>query len=232
MTHPPAGTSTHVVDLTDEEILGIDGPRSDQVAPLPWAGRHTPEETELAAEVGLRSLVTRGALDADEDGVRLPAELGDALDLRHGAQTIVYADHSTPTTQETRVLYIHPEAVLTESVNAAGVHRFRVGQLAGALADLGPWSEPQQHPGDDGHLDGDDLPAELAGLQSVVCLDVVTLRSDDDVDTCSLTFYRLADDSVVEGIETSSTLDLLPRNREQIHQRVIETVCGGMPRLT
>ena len=27
MTHHPAGTSTHVVDLTDEEILGIDGPR-------------------------------------------------------------------------------------------------------------------------------------------------------------------------------------------------------------
>lgn len=232
MSHHPAGTSPHVVDLTDEEILGIDGPDSDQVAPLPWAGRHTPQETELAAEVGLRSLVTHGSLDADEEGLRLPTELGDALDLRHGAQTIVYADHSTPTTQETRVLYIHPGAVLTESVNAAGVHRFRVGHLAGALADLGPWAEPQRHPGDDGNLDGDDLPPELVGLQSVVCLDVVTLRSNDDVGTCSLTFYRLADDSVVEGVETAATLDLLPRSREQIHQRIVDTVCGGMPRLT
>lgn len=216
----------HVVDLTDEELLGIDGPHSEQVAPLPWLGGRSAEDTVLAAEVGLRSLVTHGRATTGEEGLDLPAELAPVLDLRHDAHSIVYADHSTPLTQETRVLYLHPEVVLAEHVNAAGVHRFLVGDLDAALTDLAAWCEPQCHEGDQGHLEGDDLPAELAGLQAVVCLDVVTLVGED-VQTRTLTLYRLADGSVVEGIETPGRLELLPRNGRKLRGRVVATVTGA-----
>ena len=230
-TAPPGvaeGSLRHVADLTDEEILAIDGPTSEQVAPLPWAGTRTTEETELAAEVGLRGLLTHGHLDADEDGLELPPDLAASLALRHDARAIVYADHSTRSEQETRVLYLHDDdTALVETVNGAGVHRFTRGDLGRAASDLAAWSVPQLHEGQ-GRIEGEGLPPELEGLQSVVFVDVVTLTRGGDVETRSLTFYRLADGSLAEGLETPDHLDLPPRTQEEIRGRVEEAVRGAL----
>lgn len=233
-------TAIHVVDLTDEELLGIDGPSADHVAPLPWLGDRPAEEVELAAEVGLRSLVNHGRALLGEDGVRLPQDLAPMLDLRHCARTIVYADHSTPHRQETRILYVHPHAVLSESINAAGIHRFVVGDLDDALEDLATWCVPQRSDADDRSVRGEDLPTELIGLQAAVLLDVVSLpdeagpaaerTQDVPVETRSLTLYRLADGTVVEGIETPERLDLPARRPSEVRHRVFETVLApGQP---
>ncbi|WP_040156342.1 hypothetical protein [Mobilicoccus massiliensis] len=224
----PATATEHVADLTDEEILGIDGPGSEQVAPLPWLGRRSEADVELAAEVGLRGLVAHGRIAAHEDGLELPDQLDAALALRHNAQAIVYADHSTRLTQETRVVYVHADAVLVEEVNGAGVHRFSRGDLDTALAELAAWSIPQHETADDGRIEGDGLPPELDGLQSVVFLDVVTLTGSGDVGTAALTFYRLRDGQVVEGVETPDRLDLPPRSDIDVRRRVEQTVRGAL----
>jgi len=227
----------HVIDLTDEALLGLDGPTSEQVAPLPWIGPRSDAETALAAEVGLRSLLTHGHVDADEGGLDLPGGLSGVLDLRHDARAIVYADHSTRSAQETRILYVHDTTdddtdgpvtndggtVLVETVDGAGVHRFAVGNLPGAAADLAEWCVPHRHEGE-GRIEGDGLPPELAGLQSVVFVDVVTLTDGGDVETSSLTFYRLADGRVVEGDESSGRLDLTPLDDAGVRARVGDTV--------
>ncbi|GAB48781.1 hypothetical protein [Mobilicoccus pelagius] len=227
----------HVIDLTDEELLGLDGPTSEQVAPLPWIGPRSDAETELAAEVGLRGLLTHGHVDADGGGLDLPDGLSDVLDLRHDARAIVYADHSTRSAQETRILYVHDEAsndaagceatggdtVLVETVDGAGVHRFAIGDLRGATADLTQWCVPHRHEGE-GRIEGDGLPPELAGLQSVVFVDVVTLTGGGDVETSSLTFYRLADGRVAEGDESSGRLELTPLADARVRARVGDTV--------
>lgn len=226
------GGLRHVADLTDEEILAIDGPSSDQVAPLPWAGPRTEEETELAAEVGLRGLVTHGHLAADEEGLELPVDLAESLALRHDARAIVYADHSTRSEQETRVLYLHDDdTALVETVNGAGVHRFAVGGLDQAAHDLAAWSVPQRHEGG-GHIEGEGLPPELEGLQSVVFVDVVTLTPEGEVDTRSLTFYRLADGTLAEGLEVPGRLDLPPRTETAVRTRVVGAVQKALAPVT
>ncbi|MDO5627275.1 MAG: hypothetical protein Q4G43_03030 [Mobilicoccus sp.] len=219
----------HVVDLTDEELYGLDGPDADQVAPTPWLSGRPAEMADLAAEVGLRSLLTHGRAEVRDDGAVHAADLSAVLDLRHDARAIVYADHSLPSTQETKLLYIHPHVVLTEGVNAAGVHRFEVGSLTSALADLLPWCHPREDDGTSGRLDGDDLPDELEGLQAVVCVDAVGLREDEEVETRSVTFFRLADGSVVEHVDGSSeNLDLRARTDAQIDDLVTACITEAM----
>lgn len=226
-----SGALRHVADLTDEEILAIDGPDSEQVAPLPWAGPRSEEETALAAEVGLRGLVTHGHLSADEHGLDIPADLADALALRFDARAIVYADHSTRSAQETRVLYLHEEEtggqVLVETVNGAGVHRFTLGDLDAAATELATWGVPQQHEGE-GRIEGDGLPPELAGLQSAVFVDVVTLAGGGDVETRSFTFYRLEDGTLVEDLATPGHLDLPPRTENEVQTRIAHAVRGAL----
>ena len=216
----------HVADLTDEELLGIDGPDADQVAPLPWAEQRSEHDTALAAEVGLRGLVAHGHVGANAGELDVPEELREALALRHEARAIVYADHSTRSEQETRILYVHDEVVLVEGVNGSGVHRFWVGDADAATVDLAGWCVPARHEGE-GRIDGEDLPEELAGLQSAVFLDVVSLTGDEHVETQSLTFYRLADGDIAEAVE-EGRLVLTAMVEDGVRGRVLDTVRAGV----
>lgn len=212
----------HVVDLTDEELVGLDGPDCEHVAPLPWLGGRAPEEAALAAEVGLRSLMAHGRAGQEHEDALQPEEFASALSWRENARTLVYADHSTADAQETRLLYIHPHLVLSEHVNSAGLHRFHMGDLDSAVTDLALWAEPQRSESTTDAHDAD-LPPALRGLQAVVFIDAVSLVGDD-VETRSLTLYRLADGEVVEAVDDPDRLRLTPCSPEDVLRRVRETI--------
>lgn len=204
-----------VVDLTDEEIAGLDGPDADHVAPMPWYRLRSVDDQELAATVALRGMLSRGLLrlsgDHSPDGeavLDLPPDVLAALALRHEARAIVIADQQVESGVETRVLYQHPEGVLTEAVNAGGVHRFTVSTTDLALADLVDWCAGADDIGGDATLErlaeaslpADALPATLTDLAAVVTLDAVGPPPGDAGDgppqARALTLYRLTDGRV------------------------------------
>lgn len=147
-----------ILSLTDEQLVGMAGDRSDQLTALPWLAEHAGDgqdvgRREFAAGIGLRSLVASGQVRIVTDspgqgtgtGSRWEAapELDGCLVLRRTATAVTSLERTMNTAAGPQVnrlyCYVHPSGVLEEEVTASGIHRFtplRPGQARERIAAM------------------------------------------------------------------------------------------------
>lgn len=142
----------HVVTLTDEEIVAVDGPES--VAPRFWYDALPPASREVAVAAASRGLVARGWAAANpvaESVADLALEpagpLLAILGLRRSARLIVLAEQKLEAETRARVYYLLAAGMaLEEAVNSGGLHRFTTMSTATAIAELTAWCDPFETP--------------------------------------------------------------------------------------
>lgn len=133
-------------DLTDEELLALDGPDQGVVS-LPYLARIGEEAREIARSVALRGLFSRGLLrvaasgtaeaaEASVPGARsydVEAELAVVLGWRRGPDAVMaahrlIAGRSGPESLM-RYVYLCGEELVIEDVSSSGIHRFAVAAV-------------------------------------------------------------------------------------------------------
>jgi hypothetical protein len=142
-----------VIALTDEELLALDGPDAEQVAPNLWLSTQPEHQHEFAAAVAMRGLVARGTAKLGtptDDGrvvLALPQDASAALAMRRAASAIYVCEQRTHDSTRARVLYLQGEhGVLEEDVNSGGLHTFSVSPTAEAISALTAWCNPFSSP--------------------------------------------------------------------------------------
>ncbi|KLN36326.1 hypothetical protein ACFVSK_04625 [Cellulosimicrobium cellulans] len=196
-----AGEVTHVVTLTDEEIVILDGLQNPQLVAVPWLDAQEGADRALVGRVALRSLLARGMVVPSEDaaaaepvdgrpavGIEAVPEITGPLVLRRTANAILSVERTTSLGRHWVYVYLHEDdRVLEEEVAPSGHHAFSVyplSELAGRLAVfVDPASQAlldgrsQTFTPDDFAARASSLP-ELAGALAVTTLGAVHAGSD------------------------------------------------------
>jgi hypothetical protein len=154
------GEVRHIVTLTDEEIIILDGLQHPQLVALPWLTDQEGADHDLVGRVALRSLLVRGLVDvqqvdsvdaaeaaaaspstSDASGVGIVAvpQITGSLVLRRTGQAILVAARTTALGQHWVYVYAHGvnadrDTIVEEEVSEAGLHSFSVYPVA----ELGP----------------------------------------------------------------------------------------------
>lgn len=200
-----AGEVTHVVTLTDEEIVILDGLQNPQIVAVPWLDAQEGADRALVGRVALRSLLARGLVVPAENaggepaaagsgderpavGIEAVPEITGPLVLRRTATAILSAERTTALGRHWVYVYLHEDdRVLEEEVAPSGHHAFSVYPLAELAGRLAVFLDP----GGKALLDGrtqtftteefsaraPELP-ELAGALAVTTLGAVHAGSD------------------------------------------------------
>ncbi len=142
----------HVVTLTDEEIVALEG--TDSVAPRFWYDAQPPSARETAVAVAARGLVARGWAVADATATSIGelelepvGALLAVLALRRTAQWIVLGEQKLESETRARVYYLQLDGTaLEEAVNSGGLHRFTAMARATAVTELAAWCDPFETP--------------------------------------------------------------------------------------
>ena len=148
-----SATVRELLDLTDEELLAVDGPDQGVVS-LPYLDRIDDEDArEMARSTALRVLFARGllrfsraAVDAagrapapGERTVEVAADLADILAIRRAPEGLLAAQRlaGAPSGPEALMRYVHRsgDLVLIEDVSSSGIHRFATAEIE-ALPEL------------------------------------------------------------------------------------------------
>ncbi|MEL7975462.1 hypothetical protein AAG589_06315 [Isoptericola sp. F-RaC21] len=143
------GAATHVVTLTDEQVMILDGLDREQIVPLPWLDEQEGADRALVGKVALRALLSQGVVvpgpGRDDDEVSLEAvpDITGPMLLRRTAQAILSAERVTSIDRSWVVCYLHDDAgVLEEEVSTSGHHRFSVYPVAYLGERLSTYLDP------------------------------------------------------------------------------------------
>lgn len=152
------GEVRHIVTLTDEEIIILDGLQHPQLVALPWLTDQEGADHDLVGRVALRSLLVRGLVEVQQTDSADPAEsaspstpdvsgvgivavpqITGSLVLRRTGQAILVAVRTTALGQHWVYVYAHGvnadrDTIVEEEVSEAGLHSFSVYPVA----ELGP----------------------------------------------------------------------------------------------
>jgi hypothetical protein len=195
-----------VIVLTDEElaVLAAEPAAGPHVAPMPWLDGHDEPARDVALQVALRGLMARGlAAPGDAGTITVHPEIAAAIAMRHDWRAVVLAERRDAADAVTRALYLHPGAVLEETVSPGGLHDLTVtapevaaGRLAGFCDPAGTAAEQG---GDEprtvplGDIAAGDLPAEVAEARHVTALGYVERRAEEPPAERRATVYALED---------------------------------------
>lgn len=196
-----AGEVTHVVTLTDEEIVILDGLQNPQLVAVPWLDAQEGADRGLVGRVALRSLLARGMVVPSEHaaaaepvdgrpavGIEAVPEITGPLVLRRTASAILSVERTTSLGRHWVYVYLHEDdRVLEEEVAPSGHHAFSVYPLSELAGRLAVFVDPASHALLDGRsqtFTPDDFAArasslpELAGALAVTTLGAVHAGSD------------------------------------------------------
>lgn len=128
-----AGESTHVVTLTDEQLMILDGVQHEQIVPLPWLDEQEGADRSLVGRVALRSMLSQGLVssapgkDGADVSIQAIPEITGPLVLRRTAQAIMSVERTTSLGKSWVFCYVHDgSGILEEDVSTSGHHRFSV----------------------------------------------------------------------------------------------------------
>lgn len=194
-----AGEVTHVVTLTDEEVVILDGIETSQIVPLPWLDAQEGADRSLVGRVALRSLLARGLVvpstqhtpgpDGEPQvGIEASPEVTGPLVLRRTALAILSAERTTALGKHWVYVYLHDDdLVLEEEVAPSGHHAFSVYPLSDLPSRLSVFLDPAAKAVLDGRTQSFTTEAfaahaptspELAGAVAVTVLGSVRADSD------------------------------------------------------
>ncbi|MEV0892257.1 hypothetical protein [Promicromonospora sp. NPDC050262] len=127
------GKPVGIVNLTDEQVMVLDGVQAFQPTPLPWLDAQGDVDKELVGKVALRALLGQGYVvpasrgEGQEVGIDAIPELTGTLVLRRTAQAIVAAERVTTLGRHWVFCYVHEGyGILEEEVATSGHHTFSV----------------------------------------------------------------------------------------------------------
>lgn len=167
---PAAPEPVHLLDLTDEELVGLDGP-GDSVVVMPYWDTLPAAHRDVAVVTAYRGLVARGLVSAPDDeaarqaqraaaatgqkrvelDVTMTEELSQVLSLRRLAGTVVCAQRTLADSQQWRYLHVLDEDLaLEELVGPTGLHRFSLLRPQDVAAALLHWLIPTGCDDEDG----------------------------------------------------------------------------------
>lgn len=128
-----AGKPTGIVNLTDEQVMALDGVQAVQPTPMPWLETQGDVDKELVVKVALRALLSQGLVvpasrgEGKEVGIDAIPELTGTLVLRRTAQAILSAERVTTLGRHWVFCYVHEGyGILEEEVATSGHHTFSV----------------------------------------------------------------------------------------------------------
>jgi hypothetical protein len=154
-----------VVDLLDEEVVLLDGPGADHVAPHPWFGALAPEQQETALAVAARGLVVRGVVtpaamigQSGDVSMETTAGVHAVLSARRASAAVLMAQRRTAEASSFQAIYLRRDGfAVVEEVSPGGPHSFRAGALTAAVQQLALFCDPQGVEGVDGAVRSVDL---------------------------------------------------------------------------
>jgi hypothetical protein len=128
-----AGKATRVVNLTDEQLMALDGVQTTQPTPMPWLQTQGDIDKELVVKVALRALLSQGLVvpasrgEGKEVGIDAIPELTGTLVLRRTAQAILSVERVTTLGRHWVFCYVHEGyGILEEEVATSGHHTYSV----------------------------------------------------------------------------------------------------------
>lgn len=133
--------------FTDEELVGLDEPGSEPLAPSPWYSSLSDAEKATALTAALRGLTARGVyratpLDAETGAYAFQADTQvlALLTMRRYTGTVVVAERRTSDLVDWAVLYSQRDGLwLTEVVTHVGQHEFTLAPEADTVDALTTW---------------------------------------------------------------------------------------------
>jgi hypothetical protein len=194
-----------VIVLTDEELAMLAGePAGPRIAPMPWLDGHDEPGRDLALQVAARGLLARGLVTLGDAGtITVHPEIAAAIAMRHDWRAVVLAERRDAADAVTRALYLHPGAVLEETVSPGGLHDLTVAAPEVAAGRLAGFCDPAgtaaDRGGDEprtvtlGGIAAGGLPAEIAGARHVTALGRLQRRPGGQPAQRRLTVYALDD---------------------------------------
>jgi hypothetical protein len=127
------GKPVGIVNLTDEQVMVLDGVQAAQPTPMPWLESQGDVDKELVGKVALRALLGQGYVvpasrgEGEEVGIDAIPELTGTLVLRRTAQAIVSVERVTTLGRAWIFCYVHEGyGILEEEVATSGHHTFSV----------------------------------------------------------------------------------------------------------
>ena len=128
-----AGKATQIVNLTDEQVMVLDGVHAVQPTPMPWLEAQGDVDKELVGKVALRALLGQGYVVPADRGEGQPVgidaipELTGTLVLRRTAQAILSVERVTSLGRHWLFCYVHEGyGILEEEVATSGHHTYSV----------------------------------------------------------------------------------------------------------
>jgi hypothetical protein len=194
---PP--TALFLVDLTDEELAGIDiRPEPARLIVYPYLDDLDAHDRGQAIAVALRGLAAHGLVQAPDKATLAAALATGTVDIQMSevlervlrwrvAVRVVCAQRVLDGSESFCYLYLPDEAsglagVLEESVDSAGLHQFRLHEPASA-AVIGFFFNPAGYSGADGPVEQVDAATAAVGRTSPDLLDRLSRA------TCSGEFF-------------------------------------------
>lgn len=127
------GKPVGIVNLTDEQVMALDGVQAVQPTAMPWLEAQGDIDKELVVKVALRALLSQGLVvpanrgEGKDVGIDAIPELTGTLVLRRTAQAILSAERVTTLGRHRVYCYVHEGyGVLEEEVANSGHHTFSV----------------------------------------------------------------------------------------------------------
>lgn len=156
----------HIVTLSDEELLAIEGIQHRQLTALPWASANlrTDEERAIATAAATRSMIARGLVTTSSvKDPRMPQdpspqdEIAPALRgtvvARRTSDWVIIADRTTSQGTATAVFYVFDleggQRVLFEVFDEMGMHLFFVLSAEDLAEQFWLWVDPAREIGDE-----------------------------------------------------------------------------------
>ncbi len=133
--------------FTDEELVGLDEPGGEPLAPSPWYSSLTEAEQVTALTAALRGLSARGIyraapLDVETGAFEFEADpqVLALLTMRRHTATFVVAERRTADLLDWAVLYGQRDGLwLTEVVTHVGQHHFTLARESDTVEALTTW---------------------------------------------------------------------------------------------
>ncbi|MEV0951722.1 hypothetical protein [Promicromonospora sp. NPDC050249] len=128
-----AGKAMRIVNLTDEQVMVLDGVQTAQPTPMPWLETQGDIDRELVGKVALRALLGQGYVVPADRGEGQPVgidaipELTGTLVLRRTPQAILTVERVTTLGRHWVYCYVHEGyGILEEEVATSGHHTYSV----------------------------------------------------------------------------------------------------------
>lgn len=252
VTQPLDDPVQHIVTLSDEELLAIEGIQYRQLTPLPWADENlrTPEERAVAVATATRGLIARGLVTttkikdprlADEPGPEdeiAPALRGTVV-ARRNPDWVIAAERTTTQGRALGTFYVFDleaeRRAIFEVYDDMGMHLFFALSLESLGEQFWLWVDPAREAGD---IDGDpeEFPAgefssteRGAGLGQARAATAVMVRGREQEVADAATFTLFAQPGQLDLMESDQSgqdavVRIAPITQESLGELVLSLI--------